>query len=70
MSKIKRRGFGTHKELAKTAGADGGKKSRGGGVTGDSKRASQIAKIRWDNWRAKQADQEIKEVKSEYNTKG
>lgn len=64
-SKIKKRGFGTHKELAKEMGAEGGRISRGGGVTGDSKRASQIANIRWERWRAKQANKEILEAKNE-----
>lgn len=65
MSKIKKRGFGTHKDKAKTEGAKGGAKSRGGGVTGDSKRASQIANIRWERWRAKQANKEILEARNE-----
>lgn len=65
MNRIKKRGFGTHKDQAKIQGARGGAKGRGGGVTGDSKRASQIANIRWEKWRAEQAKKEIKEAKNE-----
>lgn len=65
MNRIKKRGFGTHKHRAKIEGAKGGAKGRGGGVTGDSKRASEIAHIRWERWREKQAEKEILEAKRE-----
>jgi len=65
VNRIKKRGFGTHKDQAKIQGARGGAKSRGGGVSGDSKRASQIAHIRWEKWRADQAEREIREAKNE-----